>query len=92
MRDGGESTCPICNRTWLVTMYEDCLLPACGCYGEDTGPDNQHRPCHSCGLEHAFSCPKMGLDEKTQRELKSSPVITIDAEGNVVEEGPEDLN
>lgn len=55
--NAGISTCPICGMKWLVTPYRDCLLPACGCYGDDAGPNNPHRPCERCGLTHAMSCP-----------------------------------
>jgi hypothetical protein len=50
--DAGESTCPICNRDWLVTPFDDCLMPACGCYGKNTGPSNPDRVCEECGLAH----------------------------------------
>lgn len=53
---GGTSTCPICRRHWWVTPLADCLLPACGCYGHDTGAGNPNRPCHPCGLSHALRC------------------------------------
>ena len=56
--DAGESTCPICNKTWLVTMRNDCLVPSCGCYGFGTGPENPNRPCERCGMRHAMSCDK----------------------------------
>ena len=55
----GTSTCPGCGVTWTVTPARDCMLPACGCYGHDTGPSNPARPCEACGLGHAFTCPKM---------------------------------
>jgi len=53
--EAGMSTCPICEITWLVTPIHDCMLPACGCYGEDTSRDNPNRPCERCGTKHAFS-------------------------------------
>jgi hypothetical protein len=53
--NAGVSKCPICGREWLVTPMDDCMLPACGCYGSDTGPDNPNRPCHRCGTIHAFA-------------------------------------
>lgn len=56
---GGRSTCPQCGRRWWVTPLDDCLVPACGCYGTDTGADNPERPCHRCGLAHATSCEHM---------------------------------
>ena len=61
----GMSTCPICRKTWLVTPREDCLLPACGCYGNDTEATNQSRPCENCGMAHAFSCrrPRAANDD-----------------------------
>lgn len=57
--DAGWSTCPECGTRWLVTPLRDCLLPACGCFGSDTGPTNPGRPCHSCGMSHVLACPKM---------------------------------
>ena len=59
MINAGYSICPICKRKWLVTMFDDCLLPACGCYGDDTSANNPNRPCESCGIKHALSCEKM---------------------------------
>jgi hypothetical protein len=52
----GWSTCPVCSRRWLVTIGDDCLLPSCGCYGNDTSENNKDRPCFHCGLTHAFAC------------------------------------
>ncbi len=53
---GGTSTCPICGVHWWVTPLVDCLVPACGCYGDDTSANNRERPCHACGLAHALEC------------------------------------
>ena len=57
--DAGWSTCPICGKKWLVTIFEDCLLPACGCYGDDTSENNPDRPCERCGIDHALHCDKL---------------------------------
>ena len=57
--DAGTSTCPVCGRMWLVTPLDDCMLPACGCYGHDTSAANPARICEPCGLRHAFNCEKM---------------------------------
>lgn len=54
----GTSTCPICRRTWTVTPHDDCLMPSCGCFGMDSSAANSHRPCQSCGVNHALACPK----------------------------------
>ena len=54
--DGGESTCPICFHTWTVTPLDDCLVPACGCFGDDVSPANPYRPCWQCGVEHVDTC------------------------------------
>ncbi len=54
--NAGMSTCPICERAWLVTPLDDCLVPSCGHYGDDPGASNPDRPCHSCGLSHALEC------------------------------------
>lgn len=52
--NAGETTCPICSRTWTVTPWDDYLIPACGCYGDDP----RNAPCESCGLRHAWNCDK----------------------------------
>ena len=71
MRDAGCSTCPVCKKKWLVTVFEDCIIPACGCFGsmDNTGPENPNRPCEACGLAHAFSCGKMNHN-KRKKEVK----------------------
>ena len=51
--NAGMSTCPVCERSWLVTPANDCLLPACGCFGSDTSEKNPRRPCEACGLKHS---------------------------------------
>jgi hypothetical protein len=56
MIDAGYSTCPICNLLWQVTIINDCMLPACGCYGNDTSAKNPNRPCEPCGIRHAINC------------------------------------
>lgn len=60
----GWSTCPICGKKWLVTVEEDCLLPSCGCYGNDVSETNRDRPCFRCGLMHALYC-KSSKNDKT---------------------------
>lgn len=57
--NAGDSTCPCCGKTWVVTPFADCLLPACGCFGSDASADNLERPCYPCGLRHAWTCPEM---------------------------------
>lgn len=54
----GESTCPVCSRTWTVTPFADCFMPACGCFGFDSSEANPNRPCESCGMSHAWKCEK----------------------------------
>lgn len=54
MRDANISTCPICCRTWLVEMFDDCMLPSCGCFGDDVSAANPSRPCEACGISHYF--------------------------------------
>lgn len=51
------NTCPLCLRSWEITPYSDCLVPTCGCFGND--PWSGEAPCEPCGLSHAMSCPKM---------------------------------
>jgi hypothetical protein len=55
----GRSTCPVCAISWPVTAYADCVLPACGCFGQDGSAANPARPCLPCGSKHARSCPRM---------------------------------
>jgi hypothetical protein len=50
--------CPLCGRVWEITRWDDCLVPACGCHGDD--PWSGRAPCEACGLSHAWSCPKIG--------------------------------
>ena len=83
--NAGQSTCPICHKTWLVTPYADCMLPACGCYGDDTSASNPNRPCEACGMAHAFSgCT--GLTPREPDSLKagvlSLPAV-VKSEGNL---------
>lgn len=60
----GESTCPVCLLTWTVTMWQDCFLPSCGCYGDDPSDANPSRPCEPCGMRHTRTCDKMpGRDD-----------------------------
>lgn len=58
--NAGKSTCPICGRKWLVVPFDDCFIPNCGCYGDDTSENNPNRPCESCGMRHSFICEKIG--------------------------------
>jgi hypothetical protein len=54
-RDDLERECPICGRVWTMTFYDDCLVPACGCYGDST--EAYRVPCEPCGMAHALQCP-----------------------------------
>lgn len=47
----------MCNRTWLVTDVDDCMMPACGCYGTDSSEANPARPCERCAVAHTWTCP-----------------------------------
>lgn len=62
MVNAGMSKCPVCGREWLVTPLDDCMLPACGCFGQDVSENNPSRICESCGMTHAFTCAKMGAE------------------------------
>ena len=66
--NAGISTCPICKRKWLVTPFDDCLMPNCGCFGFDTGPDNPNRLCENCGLLHSFNCKKLDENNQTTKQ------------------------
>lgn len=50
-----EMQCPICERVWTPTMFDDCCLPLCGCFGTVMDRDT---PCEPCGISHAWNCPK----------------------------------
>lgn len=52
-----EMECPICERVWTPTMFDDCCLPACGCFGTEL---DRNTPCEPCGISHAWNCPKLG--------------------------------
>ncbi len=56
--NAGMSTCPICHKSWLVTPFADCLMPACGCYGHDVSEKNHSRLCQNCGIQHVLHCDK----------------------------------
>lgn len=62
--NAGWSTCPVCDKRWLVTPQMDCLIPACGCFGHDTSEKNNLRPCEPCGMAHAHDCPFMPAARK----------------------------
>jgi hypothetical protein len=51
-----ELQCPICQRVWVPSMFDDYCLPACGCYGEEATRDT---PCEPCGISHAWNCPNL---------------------------------
>lgn len=51
--------CPICGREWIISMFDDFLLPACGCFGDNARDGIPNKPCQTCGLNHAYNCPKM---------------------------------
>jgi hypothetical protein len=57
--EGGVSVCPICGRQWHVSPVDDCMVPACGCFGHDVFATNPYRPCEYCGVTHARECEKM---------------------------------
>jgi len=76
MNDGGYSTCPICKRYWRITMFDDCMLPACGCYGSDVSVKNPNRICESCGMKHVHSCPKMN-EEKPMLKSQNSRFVLV---------------
>ena len=67
--NAGMSKCPVCGKEWLVTPGNDCLLPACGCFGSDTSAANPNRICEPCGMHHFANCKKVaaagrGKDEQ----------------------------
>lgn len=58
-KDAGESTCPACKRHWIVTVFDDCMMPICGCFGHDVSANNPNRVCNGCGIQHAMKCKRM---------------------------------
>ena len=58
----GTSICPICKRMWLVTPFDDCLMPTCGCFGDDVSHKNKNRLCERCGIQHAVNCKVKKLE------------------------------
>jgi len=70
--NAGISNCPICERSWLVTPLDDCLLPACGCFGWDTTSANPFRPCETCGHQHWANCSVAQRGAKEQAEAPTS--------------------
>lgn len=60
-QSAGFSTCPVCTRTWEVTPHDDCMMPACGCFGTDASAANPARPCEGCGLRHAMDGRHFGF-------------------------------
>jgi hypothetical protein len=57
--NAGYAHCPVCDKVWLVTPHDDCMMPACGCFGRDTSFMNYWRVCENCGIDHAMKCDKM---------------------------------
>jgi hypothetical protein len=96
MMDLGMSKYPVCGKEWLVTPFQDCMLPACGCYGDDVSEKNPSRPCERCGFHHAVTCPKMGFSKEEQDNLLNTPMITVkekdvikDEDGNPIGISPD---
>lgn len=71
-----DVTCPICNRTWRISMYDDCMVPACGCYGSFP-PETASVPCHSCGTRHAFQCMS-GRDDWNGKTVHLGADVEVD--------------
>jgi len=66
----GYSECPICGKFWLVTPQNDCMMPACGCFGKDFSEANPARPCEDCGKKHMeMHRVEKAADEAIEREL-----------------------
>jgi len=75
MITAGKSTCPLCLRAWTVTPFDDCLLPACGHFGDDVSSPNC--PCERCGLAHALRCPQMPK-ARSSRGSEAGPSDCVD--------------
>ena len=76
-----EMQCPICTRVWTPTMFDDCLLPACGCFGTEL---DRATPCNSCGLSHAWTCSEIAGNENRKTNPK---VVEILSDGATVHRG-----
>ena len=75
-----EIDCPICHRVWTPTMHDDCMLPACGCYGDKLDRDT---PCESCGMSHAWQCK-----DRPDGPMKAEPnLIEITPDGTEILRG-----
>lgn len=67
-----KNTCPICERTFEVTPWDDYFIPACGCYAhlEEGG-----LLCETCGIAHAWNCDKIpGRAERTAKTTEPNIV------------------
>lgn len=73
----GESTCPVCSMTWTVTPARDCLMPSCGCFGDDFSAANPARPCESCGVSHALRCDKMPGPDDPRTEAAKQELVDM---------------
>jgi hypothetical protein len=64
-------------------MFDDCCLPACGCYGDKL---DRHTPCEPCGISHAWNCPnRPGFDGRTDRP--EPQLVEVHQDGMVVYRG-----
>jgi hypothetical protein len=70
------NTCPLCARQFVPSVFDDYMVPACGCFDE---AEAGAYPCENCGINHAWNCPKLpGHDER----------VAATTEPKIIEFGP----
>lgn len=88
-----EMECPLCERVWTPSMFDDYMLPACGCFGDEP---SRNTPCEPCGISHAWNCPKVpGRDERVAKTT-TPQLIEFGPHGTVhrgtISQNPEKLD
>jgi hypothetical protein len=76
--------CPICQRVWTPTPFDDCVLPGCGCFGTELDRDT---PCEGCGITHAWNCPKLPGRAERVAATTNPKLAEIWPDGRVVYRG-----
>ncbi len=61
-------------------MFDDCCLPACGCFGDEL---DRNTPCEPCGISHAWNCPKIAGHEKRTAQTTEPKLIEMSPLGEV---------
>lgn len=82
-----ELECPICGRVWTPSLFDDYMLPACGCYGATPTRDT---PCEGCGISHAWNCPKIPGREERVAKTTTPKLYEVWEDGTEVVRGTVD--